>query len=226
MPPSLGQLPTKVDYVDSVYAAVRDAITDGSLAPGERITQEEIAAQLQVSRSPVIQALRLLKEDGLLQDAPGRGLQVKPLEGEHIAQLYQVRGALDALAVRLAAERKAVIDPALIKAGRAASKAGVMSDIVDADLAFHQAIYRASGNPLIAESTHRHWTHLRRVMGAVYRASGPRTKLWDEHQAIADAIAKGDVQRAVALSDEHMERARANVLTHLRGALSLSQNAA
>mgnify|MGYP000670945951 CR=1 FL=1 len=70
----LAKLPNRTDYVDAVYRALRDAISDGTLAPGARITQEDLAAQFNVSRSPVLQALRLLKKDGLLEDAPGRGL--------------------------------------------------------------------------------------------------------------------------------------------------------
>lgn len=70
------KLQARTDYVDEVYKVLLDAISEGSLAPGTRITQEEIADQLAVSRSPVLQALRLLKKDGLVQDAPGRGLLV------------------------------------------------------------------------------------------------------------------------------------------------------
>jgi len=91
------------DLVDQVYRALLDAISSGSLAPGDRLTQEDIAERLAVSRQPVLQALRLLKRDGLVQDAPGRGLLVTPLDPAWIAQIYEVRGALDALAARLAA---------------------------------------------------------------------------------------------------------------------------
>ena len=114
----LESLPTRSDFVDTVYNVLLHAITDGSLAPGERITQEEIAEQLHVSRSPVLQALRLLKKDGLIEDAPGRGVQVAPLDPDWVGRLYEVRGALDALAARLAAQDGATIDPTLITRGR------------------------------------------------------------------------------------------------------------
>ncbi len=209
------KLPARTDYVESVYHVLLDAITDGSLAPGSRITQEEIAEQLEVSRQPVLQALRLLKKDGFIQDAPGRGVQVTHLDPDWIAQLYDVRGALDSLAARLAAEKRHAIDPALIEAGRRASEGDDLKAIVDADLAFHNAIYKASGNTLIAQSAQLHWGHLRRVMGAVHRAYGPRSTIWDEHQAIAEAIAQGDAERAVLLTDLHTRRARKNVLERL-----------
>ena len=81
------------------------------------LTQEEIADQLRVSRSPVLQALRLLKKDGLIEDAPGRGVQVAPLDPAWVAHLYQVRGALDALAAKLAAAARMVTETGKIGSG-------------------------------------------------------------------------------------------------------------
>lgn len=218
LPPT--ESPARTDFVETVHRILVDAITDGSLAPGERITQEEIAEQLSVSRSPVLQALRLLKQEGLIEDAPGRGVQVAPLDPQWIANLYEVRGALDALAARRAAELKFAIDPDIIRRGREAASQMDLRAIVDADLAFHYAIYQATGNPLIAESANRYWVHLRRVIGAVHRASRQRADMWDEHQAIADAIAQGDAERAVLLTELHVRRARTNVVRRLDELLS------
>lgn len=211
----LAKLPARLDYVDAVYKVLLDAITDGSLAPGVRITQEQIAEQLDVSRSPVLQALRLLKKDGLVQDAPGRGVQVTPLSVDWIAKVYEVRGVLDALAARLAARRGSRLDPALIDTGREASAGSDVKAMIDADLAFHTAIYAASGNELIHESAYLHWVHLRRVMGAVLQVSAQRRNIWDEHQAIANAIEARDADLAAALAEKHASNARANVLVRL-----------
>jgi DNA-binding GntR family transcriptional regulator len=120
MSAALLRLETTPDLVDRAYRALLDAISSGRLAPGQRLMQEELAAQLAVSRQPVLQALRLLKQEGLVLDAPGRGLQVAPLEAAAVLQVYQVRGALDALAARLAAERRVSLPAALLRepAGR------------------------------------------------------------------------------------------------------------
>lgn len=203
MPAQLLQLEATPDLVDRVYRSLLDAISSGALAPGQRLTQEEIAQQLAVSRQPVLQALRLLKKDGFVQDAPGRGLQVAPLDIEAIRHIYQVRGALDGLAARLAAQRRYRMDPALLEAGRAAARGDDVMAMIDADLAFHRALYEAAGNPLIGESAQLHWRHLRRVMGAVLQQMGQREAVWDEHEAIADAIAAGDAERAGHLIEEH-----------------------
>jgi len=223
---TLAKLPSRTDYVDAVYRALLDAISDGTLAPGARITQEDLAEQFHVSRSPVLQALRMLKKDGLLEDAPGRGLLVTRLEPARIGQLYQVRGALDALAAQLAAERRAQIPADLVSAGRQAAAGHDVRAMIDADCAFHRAIYAASGNPYIVDSALLHWIHLRRVMGAVLRDGESRAGIWDEHAAICAAIRAGDGALAARLSTDHADSARQSLGSSLAAALQQPPQAA
>ncbi|MEX5341077.1 GntR family transcriptional regulator [Pseudomonas sp. I2] len=215
MTTKLKRVQTRIDYVDEVYKTLLDAISDGSIAPGTRLTQEEIAEQMEVSRSPVLQALRLLKKDGLVQDAPGRGVLVTPLTIESISNLYLIRGALDNLAAKMAAARGAAIDPVYVSRGREISKGKNIKAMIDADMAFHNAIYEASGNPLIAQSAQVYWVHLRRAMGAVLQSSKQRESIWLEHEAIAQAISAGDVVKAGELSDLHTTHARENLIERL-----------
>jgi DNA-binding GntR family transcriptional regulator len=209
------QLTTAPDLVEQIYARLLDAISEGSLAPGERLTQDDLAQRFAVSRQPVLQALRLLKKDGFVEDAPGRGVQVTQLDVSWIAQVYQVRGSLDALAVRLAAERGAKIDPEVMRQGRGVHQTRDVQAMIQADLAFHRAIYQASGNPLIAQSIELHWHHLKRVMGAVLQSSHQRQTVWDEHEAIAEAIAAGDADEAVRLVQEHAHEASVQLTARL-----------
>jgi DNA-binding GntR family transcriptional regulator len=218
MPAQLVKIQTAPDLVDQVYRSLLDAISEGSLAPGQRITQEDIAERLAVSRQPVLQALRLLKKDGFVQDAPGRGLQVAPLDAAWMLHVYQVRGALDTLAARLAAQQRFRFDPRILEAGRKAARGRNVKAMIDADLAFHDAIYAASGNPLIATTAGQHWVHLRRVMGAVLREERQREPVWDEHEAIAHAIEAGNAELAAQLTEQHSRDAAANLaerLTHV-----------
>ena len=223
---SLAKVPARTDYVEAVYRSLLDAISDGTLAPGARVTQEDLAAQLNVSRSPVLQALRMLKKDGLLEDAPGRGLLVTPLEPHRIGQLYEVRGALDALAARLAAAQRANLPASLIGAGRRAAAGSDVRAMIEADTAFHRAIYEASGNPYIVDSAQLHWIHLRRVMGAVLLHSGSREGIWDEHEAIRLAIRAGDGAAAAELSARHAEAAHSALAGRLAQALPSPPRAA
>ena len=219
MPAQLVKLQAVPDLVDQVYVALLDAISDGSLAPGARVTQEDLAERLEVSRQPVLQAFRLLKKDGLLLDAPGRGLLVAPLDAEWIGRVYQVRGALDTLAAGLAAERRHALDPRLLEQGRRTASGRNITAMIEADIAFHNAIYAASGNPLIERSAQLHWVHLRRVMGAVLQASRQRETIWDEHAAIAKAIAAGDAKAATRLVEHHGRQASENLLARLSDVL-------
>jgi DNA-binding GntR family transcriptional regulator len=211
MPPQLIKIESTPDLVDQVYRSLLDAISEGSLAPGARIMQEDIAEQLAVSRQPVLQALRLLKKDGFVLDAPGRGVLVAPLDVGWLTQIYQVRSALDALAAGLAARARFQVDPALISQGRTAARSNDIKAMIAADARFHGAIYAASGNPLIAQSAQLHWHHIRRAMGAVLQVSTMRESIWDEHEAIAEAIANGDEATAQQLIRGHVDDASRNL---------------
>ena len=87
--------------------------------------------------------------------------------------------------------------------------------MVDADLAFHGAIYRAAGNPLIEQSASLHWHHIRRAMGLALREASLRESVWDEHQAIAEAIAAGQADRAERLMRQHCGKASAYMVALL-----------
>ncbi len=219
MTPQLLKIESSPDLVDQVYRSLLDAISEGALAPGARIMQEDIAEQLAVSRQPVLQALRLLKKDGFVLDAPGRGVLVAPLDVAWLVQIYQVRSALDALAARLAAHARYPLDPRLITQGRAAARSNKVKAMMVADAQFHAAIYAASGNPLIAQSAQLHWHHIRRAMGAVLQVSTMRDSIWDEHEAIARAIRNGDEETAEALVRQHGEDASQNLARQLSSAL-------
>src|SRR5690606_11100967 len=100
-----------------------------------------------------------------------------------ISNLYLIRGALDNLAARMAAEKRYRMDPRIIENGRRVSQGKNVKAMIDADVAFHHDIYAASGNPLIAESAQVYWVHLRRAMGTVLQSSAQRQSIWDEHEA-------------------------------------------
>ena len=93
------------NLIDQVYARILEAITDRTLPPGHRIRQNELAEKLGVSRQPVSHALHLLYRQGLVAESGRRGFEVIQLDPERIRQLYEVRGAIDALAAKLAAPR-------------------------------------------------------------------------------------------------------------------------
>jgi DNA-binding GntR family transcriptional regulator len=214
-------LTTQPNLVEQVRDAILEEIASGAFAPGDRIIQEQIAQALGVSRQPVQQALALLRNQGVLQDAPGRGLQVSPLDPTHVQHMYDLRAVIEGLAARRAAEvgaeRAAKAGPAIIELGRKAVAAGSVAKMIAADMKFHEFIYSLSGNPLIAPVLETHLTYTQRVMGEVLIRDEKPRDIWDQHEAILKAIAKGDGDRAEALVRSHLTQASGFMVNRLRG---------
>lgn len=201
-----------------VYDEVADAILSGHLAPGEHLVQEQLAETLGVSRQPVQQAMALLRADGLVVEAGKRGLVVAHLDPAAMRYHYEVRAVLDSFAARLAAER-ACAGADKVRAFEIAANAVLMAgapegqpvrDRIAHDEAFHRLIYDHSGNPVIAAAAEPTWRFLRRAMADVLRRATLPVTIWDEHRAIAQAIAAGEADRAEQLARNHaIDAARA-----------------
>lgn len=213
-------LTVQPNLVEQVRDAILGEIASGALAPGDRIIQEQLAQALGVSRQPVQQALALLRGQGVLHDAPGRGLIVAPMDADHVQHMYDMRAVIEGLAARRAAEqgaeRAARQGRALIEAGRKAVATGAVAKMIAADIRFHEFIYELSGNPLIAPTLETHLTYTQRVMGEVLvRDERPRD-IWDQHAEILDAIAAGDGDKADALMRQHLTGAADFMVARLR----------
>ena len=204
---TLQRIDSHPDLADRVYRQLLNAICAGDFAPGARITQDELAARLNVSRQPIHQALRILKREGFVTDAGKRGLMVAALDARSVEQLYQVRGALDGLAARLAAQAGSKLDASLIEEGRQAAASRQVAAMIAADMRFHEAIYAASGNCLIADTAGKHWHHIGRAMGAVLQPAGMGAAVWSEHAAILEAINSGEPAQAELLARGHCDMA-------------------
>jgi DNA-binding GntR family transcriptional regulator len=215
----LDPLDAASSLADRAYRAILDAVCDGRLKPGQRVTQEDLAERLRVSRQPVLQALGLLERQGFVEKAGRRGLQVSAIDPAQMVRLYEVRGALDALASRLAAGVGAAEarrrGAAFIAAGRAAVAAREVGRLIAADQEFHRFLYALSGNPLIAASADLHWRHIGRAMGAVLGDAAEHGPVWDEHEAILAAVAAGDEDRAEARARAHAEAAASRLTARL-----------
>jgi DNA-binding GntR family transcriptional regulator len=205
--------------VKQAYDTILDAICDGTLAPNERLTQDEIAARLAVSRQPVMSALGLLKQQGFLIEHGRRGLAVAPVDPTRFDAIYEFRTAIEPLAARLATARmtpeRLARGRALVEHGMAVAAAGDAPATLQADIDFHNFIYEASGNVLIIETMQLHWQHLRRSMGEVLRRPRFTQQIWKEHAAILDAMARGDADEAARRIGEHVGVAHQRVRKEL-----------
>jgi len=217
----MSQVQTHPTLVEQVVNAIVSEIVDGELPANTRLIQDELARAYGVSRQPVQQALLLLRDRGLVREAPGRGLIVSPLDVGFVRNLYEIRAMLDGLAARLAAEsgaeRAKIEGPAFLELGRAAVEGGSLHDQIEADMQFHAFLNELSGNPLIGETTAPHWPYLRRVMGEVLRDDVQMPQIiLQEHVEILDAVIAGDGAKAETLSHNHILRAANIFVQHLQ----------
>lgn len=205
--------------VELVQDAVLAEIASGKLPAGRRIAEDQVARELGVPRQAVHQALAVLRGLGVVRDAAG-GAQVEPLDLDHVRDMYDMRAVLEGLAFRKAAQRNprraALEGPAYIADGRAAVATGDMPRMIEADMAFHAFIYELSGNPLVGPSMESHWTDTQRVMGEVLMRGEPPRDVWDQHQALLDAVVAGDADKAERLARNHIDQAADITIGRLR----------
>lgn len=220
------------NLIDQVYARILEGIANHTLPPGHRIRQSELADRLGVSRQPVSHALHLLHRQGLVAESGRKGFEVTRLDPVRIRQLYEVRGAIDALAARLAAQRAATdkngrdtLERAL-HAGRGIDDATPLATLIALDVDFHSAIYRLSGNPAIEEMIAPQWPHMRRSMAMVLAELNYRDSAWGEHEIIAARILSGDAAGAETAARTHAQTAGQTTEEHLKAQVEGDENKA
>ena len=188
---------------DDVYRSIRDAIVRGQLAPGEQLRDQELGAWLQVSRTPVREALQRLAQAGLVVAQPGRMTRVAPEDPDLIVSARQIAAELHALALSLAFESITEEDLESMEAANARLREALDSGDAEAAIAadddFHEVALNRSGNPLIPEHLEVVTATLRRAeflhFESVKGSASP-----EQHTEIIAAIRAGEHAHAVALT--------------------------
>jgi DNA-binding GntR family transcriptional regulator len=196
------------------YRHIRATLAEGRYRPSDRVSESAIAQELEMSRTPVREALRRLQADGLLH-ASGRGLTVPSLEPEQASQLFAVRAALESLAAELAAARQhdGHVPPASIEALREAARA--FEDAVEsgadalaaANLELHQQIARLAANPYLEDALGRIWDLIAMSSAAHFGDRRWRRTVVADHRRLVAAIAAGRRADAADVARRHIEAA-------------------
>jgi DNA-binding GntR family transcriptional regulator len=195
----------------AVVDELRAAIIGGAYAQGERLVEEEVAARFDVSRNPIREALRALSTEGFVVIEPRRGARVATMDGDRARELFELRGPLEGLVAGLAAQRRSsahlVRLREIVAAGRRAVAEERLQDLPLLNTEFHEALAEAADNELLRTTLGRLSDIIRWLYAA--RISRRSTKSWDEHAAIVDAVADGDVPRAQRCGEQHIAAAAA-----------------
>lgn len=193
---TIQRLPT---HDEQVYTQLRRAIVDGTLAPGEEVIVTTVAAQLGVSRVPVMHACQRLIGEGFLVANPRRSVTVAPMTAERIQEGCDVLLALECLALELAGQRRTAEDVvawrALCQAGAAFRKPPGASVENVADSAFHAALWRAAGRPYLYQQISLVYDH-HEPARALARPTHIQERATREHEQIIDALERGDIPAA------------------------------
>jgi DNA-binding GntR family transcriptional regulator len=192
---------------DQVLGSLRQALFSGSLAPGSRLLETELAEQLSVSRGTVREALRRLQQSGLVEGEDRTGLRVRArLRPDEVQELFEVRAVLEELAITLVMASPNVdeIVASLASKVEAIPNEGDYLTRIDADLRFHEEMCLASGNALLVT----HWRQLEDLMRVAVLV-GP-TAMNDDlitadfHRPIIKAMRGGEAETARAVLRDHM----------------------
>lgn len=206
---------------DRVYQILRDRILQGEFVPGERVNLTSLAHELQVSNTPVREAIARLQRLGLVDVVPYRGCYVQALNAAQMADIFDVRIALEELAARLAA-RRATPEllrrmEATIQAYEAAYSESDMSAVIEADRAFHDILVQASGNSVLLDMlpTLSGRTRLLIAMNAPRPGKPMHKTALEGHWRILEALSEGDEDRAVQAVREELTRGRDHLMGHV-----------
>lgn len=189
---------------------LRGAITSGQYRPGDHLGEVELATRLGISRGTVREALRHLQQEGLVEPGVRGRLQVYSMTAEEVRGLYQVRSALEGLAVKTIIGSPQRADAAARLRWEldnlADDKVG-FAERLEADLKFHLLLVELAGNPMLVES----WRHLEgRIRVSIMSNKAdelPEIMSRDQHAPIVDAIERGDIEAALGVVESHMQAA-------------------
>jgi DNA-binding GntR family transcriptional regulator len=191
-----------------VYDHLRAEILDGRLEPGAELAEVPLSEQLGVSRGPIREAIGRLASEGLVTVRPRRGAVVRSLSKEEFLELYQVREALELMAVKLAVPRLTEQHFeelfALNRAMDGHAKQGEVGQFFDANLAFHARLLEACGNAKLQELYRQLLGQLGRYRMRSLTLRGNLQRSVAEHAAILRAAKRGDADRAAQLMSEHI----------------------
>lgn len=201
---------------DVVFNTLRQAILKGELKPGERLMEIALAEKLGVSRTPIREAMRKLELEGLVVMIPRRGAQVANITEKDLNDVLEVRIALENVAIEKACTRMSEEDMGRLwlaaKEFEHTMAEGNLVRLAEADVAFHEIIYRASDNKRLNQVLNNLREQIYRYRVEYLKEEETRNVLVKEHEELTKAIRERDVKKAQEISFCHIENQRRAII--------------
>jgi DNA-binding GntR family transcriptional regulator len=193
---------------ERVYRHLRQEILADQLPPGTELSEVALSRELSVSRGPIREAMGRLAAEGLVTIRPRRGAEVRSLTPQELIDAYQVREALEVMAVRLAVPRITKSDLArldeLVASMAEFARKDRVAEFFAANVAFHELLCQLSGNQKLREVHHRLEGEISRFQAKTLALRGSLESSVSEHRAILAAVRLGDVDKACELTAAHV----------------------
>ncbi|NLN98195.1 MAG: GntR family transcriptional regulator [Eubacteriaceae bacterium] len=194
---------------ESVFETLRNAIVEGRLAPGERLTELQLAEELGVSRTPVREAIRKLELEGLARMLPRRGAFVTPMSLQDLVDFMEIRRVLEGLAAELAVRNATDEDIRRMEMNNSFfEEAAIANDeagIIDYDIAFHEVLYNASGNKKLIAQINSIREQTKRIRMEYVQNVDDKCPLIGEHRRIIEGIVQRDAAKAFKAASDHIK---------------------
>jgi DNA-binding GntR family transcriptional regulator len=216
--PAVGRRPLS----DQVYDTLKRAILHGELLPATKLTESEIARNLNVSPTPVREAFRRLAAEGLVAIAPWRGVRVQSVSDRDMIDTYQCREVLEGLACRLAAARIDASGIAELKRLLATSRrARSASEVARCNTELHNIIFSCAANAKLTALLGLFHTVIQRDRSLTAYNAKRRGEIHAEHAAIIEALERRDAEAAEQAMRRHVHNGFAYRLRHPNGERSV-----
>lgn len=193
---------------DRLRESIEEEIATGTLIPGSRLDEAELAKRFNVSRTPIREALNLLLGEGLVEMRPHRGAVVARMSPQRLIEMFEVMAELEAMCAQLAIRRMSEDEFAAIKTAHIACQGAASAHDSDAyfyaNERFHYAIYSASHNTFLFEQAAALQRKLRPYRRLQLRVRNRIQRSYEEHQAIVEALGEGNAEKAVLSVRNHV----------------------
>ena len=210
---------TGQSVVESTITAIRSGIREGRFAPGQRLVVADLKTRLGTSAGPVREAIRRLTGEGLVDIVPNRGATVRSLNAREVAEIFELREAVEGFAAELAArnidreDHRALLEAERDRADAAATAAG--RAYIDHNHALHRLIYRIAGNARLTETAEQltlpiYRLRYHRLLDAAHILTSRA-----EHDALIAAILAGDELAAARAMRDHIRNSARAMLAVL-----------
>ena len=193
---------------DVVFNTLREAILRGDLVPGERLMELQLASKLGVSRTPIREAIRMLEQEGLAITIPRKGAIVAGMTEKDMQDVLEIREALEELSVQVACDKITEEEIAELQKNMKnfehSLKRGDLKKMAQADVEFHDVIYRATDNPKLISMLNNLREQMYRYRVEYLKNPQNHEQLLKEHEAIYKGIVEKDKDAVTEMIRKHI----------------------